>query len=100
MKTVDTIEELIKTFQGIIQEGTGGPNSYRKAVPQDQMLHSVLDSAITSPGMSPKRQPKQQKVQKSPRQPKGVTTENSTQIPSKPQLSHQPRKHHSNFLEH
>ena len=85
MKTIDTIKELIKTLTKELYNKTQEDLiAAEKYIPQDQMLLSVLDSAITSSGMAPKCQPKQQKVQKFHRQPKRVTTKNPTQIPSKP----------------
>jgi hypothetical protein len=85
MKTVDTIKELIKALpRELYKKAQEDLTAAEKRIPQDQMLSSVLDSAITSSGMTPKAQPKKKKVQKSCRQPKEVATKNPTQIPSKP----------------
>ena len=85
MKTVDTIKELIKALpRELYKKAQEDLTAAEKRIPQDQMLSSVLDSAITSSGMTPKAQPKKKKAQKSCRQPKEVATKNPTQIPSKP----------------
>ena len=68
MKTVDIIKELIKTLPNeLYNKAQEDLIAAEKSIPQDQMLHSVVDTAITSSGMPPKSQPKQQRVQKSPR---------------------------------
>jgi len=91
MKTVDTIKELIKTLpKELYQKAQGDLIAAEKSIPQYQMLHSVLDSAITSSGIPPKSQPKQQKAQKSPDNPKELQPRTEVRSRRNPQLSHQP----------
>ena len=64
MKTVDTIKELIKPLpKELYQKAQKDLIAAEKSIPQDQMLHSILDSATTSSGIPPKSQPKQQNAQ-------------------------------------
>ena len=62
MKTADTINELLKILlKQLHSKAKEVLNADEKSTPHDQMLHSVLDSGISSSGVAPKSQQKPQK---------------------------------------